>query len=137
MITITSICCAAGPHAACQQSRHVTSSGRCCSTAPHTLSLKPVASLTASFLVLQESALKTYLFTYGNYYSSLSLEQLSTMFDMPQKKVGCGRDWCLLSVSKLAVAATAACTPSRCRHPLVLLPFQKHTTCTPCGGEQC
>eukprot|EP00891_Asterochloris_glomerata_P007222 jgi/Astpho2/7222/fgenesh1_pm.00113_%23_10_t len=36
---------------------------------------------------LQESALKTYLFTYGNYYSSLSLEQLSTMFDMPQKKV--------------------------------------------------
>ena len=42
--------------------------------------------------MLQESALKTYLFTYGNYYSSLSLEQLSTMFDMPQKKVGCGWD---------------------------------------------
>ena len=47
-------------------------------------------SFTTLFTVLQESALKTYLFTYGNYYSSLSLEQLSTMFDMPQKKVGCG-----------------------------------------------
>ena len=79
-------------------------------------------SLTALFLVLQESALKTYLFTYGNYYSSLSLEQLSTMFDMPQKKVGCGWVCCLPSMRKLAVAATAACVPSRCRHPPVLPP---------------
>ena len=66
------------------------------------------------FLVLQESALKTYLFTYGNYYSSLSLEQLSNMFDMPQRKVGCGWGCCLPPVSKLAVAATAAYMPSRC-----------------------
>ena len=82
--------------------------------------------------MLQESALKTYLFTYGNYYSSLSLEQLSTMFDMPQKKVGCGWDCCLPSMSKVAAAATAACLPSRCWHLPVLLPFQKYTSCTTC-----
>ena len=79
-----------------------------------------------SVLVLQESALKTYLFTYGNYYSSLSLEQLSTMFDMPQKKVGCGWDCCLPSVSKLAAAAKAACMTSTCRQPPVLQPYFMH-----------
>ena len=37
--------------------------------------------------VLQECGLKTYLFSYGSYYSSLSLQQLSQMFELPEMKV--------------------------------------------------
>ena len=36
---------------------------------------------------LQECGLKTYLFSYGSYYSSLSLQQLSQMFELPEMKV--------------------------------------------------
>lgn len=37
--------------------------------------------------VLQECGLKTYLFSYGSYYSSLSLKQLSEMFELPEMQV--------------------------------------------------
>ncbi|DBA87382.1 hypothetical protein WJX77_002170 [Trebouxia sp. C0004] len=36
---------------------------------------------------LQECGLKTYLFSYGSYYSSLSLKQLSEMFELPEMQV--------------------------------------------------
>ena len=38
-------------------------------------------------LQVQQCGLKTYLLAYGNYYSSLSLEQLTQMFQLPEKKV--------------------------------------------------
>jgi translation initiation factor 3 subunit C len=36
---------------------------------------------------VQQCGLKTYLLAYGNYYSSLSLAQLTQMFQLPEKKV--------------------------------------------------
>ena len=42
---------------------------------------------------LQECGLKTYLFSYGSYYSSLSLSQLSEMFELPEMKVK-SREFC-------------------------------------------
>ena len=41
---------------------------------------------------LQECGLKTYLFSYGSYYSSLSLKQLSEMFELPKMQVMLGQD---------------------------------------------
>lgn len=37
---------------------------------------------------LQEEGLRTYLLAYGNFYKSLSHQQLSSMFDLPEKRVG-------------------------------------------------
>ena len=37
--------------------------------------------------LLQECGLKTYLFSYGSYYSSLSLQQLAQMFELPEMQV--------------------------------------------------
>lgn len=41
----------------------------------------------ALYYTLQECGLKTYLFSYGSYYSSLSLKQLSEMFELPEMQV--------------------------------------------------
>ena len=42
---------------------------------------------------LQEEGLRTYLLAYGSFYHSLSHKHLSSMFDLPDKKVGDACSW--------------------------------------------
>lgn len=49
--------------------------------------LLPINADSTCCLRLQECGLKTYLFSYGSYYSSLSLKQLSEMFELPEMQV--------------------------------------------------
>ena len=52
----------------------------------------PINADSTCCLCLQECGLKTYLFSYGSYYSSLSLKQLSEMFELPEMQVTLGHD---------------------------------------------
>ncbi len=52
----------------------------------------PINADSTCCLRLQECGLKTYLFSYGSYYSSLSLKQLSEMFELPEMQVTLGHD---------------------------------------------
>ena len=52
----------------------------------------PINADSICCLRLQECGLKTYLFSYGSYYSSLSLKQLSEMFELPDMQVMLGHD---------------------------------------------
>lgn len=58
---------------------------KCLTAAPVTY--KRTDFQQALHCVLQECGLKTYLFSYGSYYSSLSLKQLSEMFELPEMQV--------------------------------------------------
>ncbi|KAI5295924.1 Translation initiation factor 3 subunit c [Ascosphaera acerosa] len=48
---------------------------------------QPAAIKTMLTQQMQEEGLRTYLFTYAPYYDSLALATLSTMFDLPVKKI--------------------------------------------------
>ena len=61
---------------------------------------------------LQECGLKTYLFSYGSFYSSLSLSQLSEMFELPEMKVSSCNFWsvsCLHKAKGLLKAELQEC----------------------------